>query len=389
MIANLRNTYSSNDAAFLHISTENFVREKDPNKLNANANVMDEQKVQHFLKQEIGAEVVSFISKYEDLQSNYVRAMYLVTPFNVDTLPYKSYKGIVNVCRLNFNKKINETLTAINKKLGNNGNFIGCVETHKTRNDRHKERFKAILPVMQVMDIVFHRILANLSWSRKTYLRLTGGNKRVMSKTEAFGRIIRAGFDIVEHKEIGNLVWFVAKKVKDGDTRKTPDYGLFYKKEAIGKNGKEIGIYKIRTMHPYAEYLQSHLIANHGYSDNGDGKIKNDYRITSWGRLLRKLYLDEVPQLLNVLKGDMNLMGVRPITSARLQEFPQDLVEARQAFKPGCIPPYVSLRMGDEKGNMKAEWIYLNSKNKNGMITDVRFLSLAVYNIARGKMWSA
>lgn len=387
MIANLRNTYYSKDSTFLHVSTENLLKEKTPRKLSTN--VMNEKEVLNLLKQEIGEEVLAFISNYEDLQSNYVRAMYLVTPFNVDTLPFKSYKGIVNVCRLNFNKRINETLTAINKKLGHNGNFIGCVETHQTRYNRHKEKYKVSLPLMQAMDIIFHRVLSKISWSRKMYLRVTGGNKRVMSKTEAFGRIVRAGFDIVEHKEIGNLIWFVAKKKNGGDARSVPDYGMFYKKKAIGKNGKEIGIYKVRTMHPYAEYLQSYLIANHGYSENGDGKIKNDFRITGWGKFLRKLYLDEIPQLLNVLKGDMNIMGVRPVTSARLKEFPQDLVTARQAYRPGCIPPYVSLRMGDEKGNMKAEWIYLKSKDKNGILTDLRFLSLAIYNIARGKMWSA
>lgn len=387
MLASLRNAYTSKESTLLHISTETSSLTKEPRKLSEN--VMNESEVIYFLKREIGEEVLSFISRYEDLQSNYVRAMYLVTPFNVDTLPFKSYKGIVNVCRMNFNKKINETLSAINKKLGHKGHFIGCVETHETREKKHKSKYGAFYPVVKYLDFAFHRAFAKISWTRKMYLRMTSGNKRVMSKTEAFGRIIRAGFEILDYKEVGNLIWFVARKNNEADTKPAPDYGLFYKKKAIGKNGKEIGIYKIRTMHPYAEYLQSYLIERHGYSDNGDGKIKNDYRITRWGRILRKLYLDEVPQFVNVLKGDMNLMGVRPVTSARLKEFPQDLVLARQAYKPGCIPPYVSLRMGDEKGNLRAERIYLKSKNKHGILTDVRFLSLAVFNIARGKMWSA
>lgn len=387
MIASLRKTYSTKGSSFLHISQEPKPDEKEPRKLSSN--LMNESEVFYFLKKEIGEEVIAFISKFENLQSNYVRAMYLVTPFNVDTLPYKSYKGIVNVNRLNFNKKINETLVAINHKLGHKGNFIGCVETHETRAKKHQDKFRVTYPLVKLMDFTFHRVIAKLSWTRKFYLRITNGNKRVMSKTEAFGRIIRAGFEIVDYKEIGNLVWFVAKKTKEAETKPAPNYGLFYKKRAIGKNGQEIGIYKIRTMHSYAEYLQSYLINKHGYSENGDGKIKNDYRITGWGKILRKLYLDELPQFLNVLKGDMNLMGVRPVTSARLQEFPKDLVIARQAYKPGCIPPYVSLRLGDERGNLRAERIYLNAKNKKGVITDLRFLSLAIYNIARGKMWSA
>ncbi len=387
MRSNVRHTYSSSNENFLHVSTQTVVKEKTPPKLNSN--VLNEQQAQYYLKQEIGDEVIQFINRHEDLSSRHVRAMYLVSPFNVDTLPYNLYKGIINICQLNFNRKINETLVAINKKLGYNGNFIGCVETHRTRHDRHKVKYGKGVYFIQALDIIFHRVLAKLSFTRKLYFRLTGGNKRVMSKTEAFGRIIRAGFEIVEYRQIGHLIWFVAKKKKEADERPAPEYGLFYKKKAIGKNGKEIGIYKIRTMHPYAEYLQSYLIKHNGYSENGDGKIKNDYRVTRWGKILRKLYLDEVPQLLNVLKGDMAIMGVRPVTAARLEEFPQDLVSARQAFKPGCIPPYVSLRMGDEKGNLKAEWIYIKAKSKHGVLTDVRFLLMAVYNIARGKMWSA
>lgn len=387
MRSNVRQTYSSTNENFLHVSTETVVKGKTPPKLNTN--VLNERQAYYYLEQEIGGDVIKFIQRHEDLNSRHVRAMYLVSPFNVDTLPFQMYKGIINICQLNFNKRINGTLAAINKKLGYNGNFIGCVETHHTRHQRHKLKYGKAVYFTQALDILFHRVIAKLSFTRKLYFRLTGGNKRVMSKTEAFGRVIRAGFEIVEYKQIGHLIWFVAKKKKEADESPAPEYGLFYKKRAIGKNGKVIGIYKIRTMHPYAEYLQSYLIKQNGYSENGDGKIKNDFRVTKWGRFLRKLYLDEVPQLLNVLKGDMALMGVRPVTAARLEEFPQDLVVARQAFKPGCIPPYVSLRMGDEKGNLKAEWIYLESKSKNRFLTDVRFLTMAFYNIARGKMWSA
>ena len=93
----------------------------------------------------------------------------------------------------------------------------------------------------------------------------------------------------------------------------------------MGKNGKTIFIYKFRTMHPYSEYLQTFLIKRNGYSDKGNGKIKDDFRIASWGYIFRQFFLDELPQFINLLKGDLNLVGVRPISYARLIEFPEDV----------------------------------------------------------------
>jgi len=71
-----------------------------------------------------------------------------------------------------------------------------------------------------------------------------------------------------------------------------------------------IGVYKFRTMHPYSEFLQDYMIRRNGY--NKKGKPANDYRVTRWGSFMRKLWLDEVPQLINVFRGEMKLVGLRP-----------------------------------------------------------------------------
>jgi len=61
----------------------------------------------------------------------------------------------------------------------------------------------------------------------------------------------------------------------------------------------------------------------------------------------------------------------------------------RIKYKPGCIPPYVSLRLPDEEGNVAAERIYLESKRKNSSGTDISYFFKAVYNILSGKIRSA
>jgi lipopolysaccharide/colanic/teichoic acid biosynthesis glycosyltransferase len=76
---------------------------------------------------------------------------------------------------------------------------------------------------------------------------------------------------------------------------------VFFRQRRVGKDGSEFDILKFRTMHPEAESHSGPVWAQ-----------KDDARVTRAGRLLRKLYLDETPQLFNILKGDMSFVGPRP-----------------------------------------------------------------------------
>lgn len=92
-------------------------------------------------------------------------------------------------------------------------------------------------------------------------------------------------------------------------------HSIFFKQERIGKNGKKIYIYKFRSMVPNAEDVLEKMMKENPkikkeYLENK--KLEKDPRITSVGKFIRKLSIDEVPQLLNVLKGDMSLVGPRP-----------------------------------------------------------------------------
>ncbi|MBR3161934.1 MAG: sugar transferase [Bacilli bacterium] len=94
-----------------------------------------------------------------------------------------------------------------------------------------------------------------------------------------------------------------------GDT-----HPLFFSQERIGKNGKTFKLYKYRSMVPNADEILKELLKDpkikKQYKKNM--KLDNDPRITKIGSLIRKLSIDELPQLLNVLKGDMSLIGNRP-----------------------------------------------------------------------------
>lgn len=84
-----------------------------------------------------------------------------------------------------------------------------------------------------------------------------------------------------------------------------------YVQKRVGKNGREFKFYKFRSMVPNAESMLDSLL-DKNEMDGPAFKMKDDPRITKFGRIIRKTCIDELPQLLNVLKGDMSLVGPRP-----------------------------------------------------------------------------
>ncbi len=111
-----------------------------------------------------------------------------------------------------------------------------------------------------------------------------------------------------------------------------------------------IYIYKVRTMHPYSEYI--HKYALEKFELDECGKIKNDFRITSWGKVFRKLWIDEIPELVNWLKRDIKLVGVRPLSQSFFDTYPDDLKKERIKYKPGLVPPYYA----DMPNSMDEVW---------------------------------
>ncbi len=127
----------------------------------------------------------------------------------------------------------------------------------------------------------------------------------------AFKRIVDVSAGIVGCLLVGPIALCIKYKyVKEGD--KSP---IIFKQERIGKNGKMIKIYKFRTMIPNAETVLEELMEKdpdikREYLQNK--KLRNDPRITKIGNKLRSTSLDEFPQFINVIKGEMSLVGPRP-----------------------------------------------------------------------------
>jgi len=238
-----------------------------------------------------------------------------------------------------------------------------------------------------ICDFIINRIIPKLNFIGELYFYLTKGMYHTLSSAELLGRLVYSGFDIIDYKRINGLFYFVAIKTREPSYYKHPSFHPIIKLQRIGKGGNIINVYKFRTMHPYSEYLQDYIVRLNGYNDKG--KPAGDFRSARWGKFFRKIWIDELPQLINVFKGEMKLVGLRPLSRVRFNEFPEDLRKERIKYKPGCIAPYVALRMPDDKMNIEAERIYIKDSAHHPYLTDFKYFLKAVYNILTNKIRSS
>lgn len=96
---------------------------------------------------------------------------------------------------------------------------------------------------------------------------------------------------------------------------------VFFKHTRIGKDGKIIKIYKFRSMVENAEDLIKKFTPEQMKEYQENYKLSNDPRVTKVGKVLRKTSLDELPQLINILKGDLSIIGPRPVVAEELKKY--------------------------------------------------------------------
>ena len=293
----------------------------------------------------------------------------------------KNIKSIIALQKINDTRYINKYFERINSKLPHGGIFIGCLETFSSRKKRKKVNK---IPIVRNLyfsgEFVLKRIIPKLSLTKKHYFDITKGNDRLLSKAEGLGRLVSSGFKIMDYKSINGLVYFVVKKERQPEFDLNPSYGPIYKMPRLGKDGKIIRVYKFRTMHPYSEYLQDYVLKVNGYAETG--KPADDFRIPIWGKFMRRFWLDELPQLINFAKGELKLVGIRPVSKRYFQDIPNEMQKLRLTQKPGCIPPYVALnREGNVMSVLQSEKEYLEEKIRNPYTTDTKYFFKAIFNI--------
>ena len=158
------------------------------------------------------------------------------------------------------------------------------------------------------------------------------------------------------------------------------DFGNpFFVQERVGKDGKIFKMIKFRTMYKDAERRKTELFEQNEYSDV-HFKMENDPRITRVGKFLRKTSLDETPQAINILLGDMSIIGPRPFIRSEQEQLPAD----RLTVKPGlsCYWQVSDTAKMSNDEQLELDYKYIRERS---VVTDIKIIFLTFKVVFTGK----
>ena len=328
-------------------------------------------------------EVFDFLDKTLDL-NNIIKAETTIINnsemFHLGTLDERQTRLFINTERINHVRWVNRYFLEVYRLLLPSGYFVDRVHTIAMCKKRFFEKYpKYFSHLFYCINFIFRRLFPKLSVTKKVYFSITQGKNRAISRAETLGRLCFCGFKIVAEKEIGDDLYFIAQKVKTPCISESPSYGPLVKFSRLGANGSIINTYKFRTMHPYSEYLQEYIYETNSLQHGG--KFNNDFRVTTLGKFMRKTWLDELPMLCNWFKGELQLVGVRPLSVHYLSLYNTELQEMRKMVKPGLIPPFYADLPKTFDEICESERRYINAYMAHPLKTQWGYFWRAVYNI--------
>lgn len=163
---------------------------------------------------------------------------------------------------------------------------------------------------------------------------------------------------------------------------------VLFKQQRVGKNGNLFTLYKFRSMHRHAEKRHHKKIARNEM-DVFDFKDAADSEVTAIGRVIRKTSLDELPQLFNILKGEMSVIGPRPLQQMEVDGFMtsdsnKQVMAVRLQIKPGLIctwqvTPNKNTMPFDERMQMDADYV-----KKMSLTGDINLIVKGIQTVTRG-----
>ncbi len=293
---------------------------------------------------------------------------------------YFLFELMVNLPRLNDTKKLCCFLSQANHKIKNNGVLVCCLETTKLRRDRFfREYSSTIWRVYYFLDYLLMRVAPTMRATKWIYKIFASGKNRPVAYYEMIGRLFYCGFRVEYDEVIEGHHYIAARKVSIPPANLKENYGLIIRLHRVGKGGKKIKVYKFRTMVAFSEYVQEHIYQK--YKLREGGKFKNDKRVTVFGGIIRKCWVDELPMIVNLLKGEIKLVGVRPLSAQYLALYRDDVIKQRLSVKPGLIPPYYVDLPSNLDEIQQSELNYIERWKNRPLKTDVVYFFRAAQNI--------
>ena len=310
--------------------------------------------------------------------------------FGILQIPEYQYDTIVDMTLLNDMRGINKRLCVVNQKLPDEGRYVCCYRPQEYIKQKMLRRYPPVLRwIVYSLYFLQKRVWPRLSLTSRLYYDVTKGRKRMLSKTEVLGRLYYCGFEVDEIVPMGHIEYvFAHRHSQPYPQERLKVYGPLIKLPRICKNKQIKYFYKFRTMHPYAEYIQQYVFDARGGMDIAD-KSNDDFRITSWGKVMRKYWLDELPMLINWFKGDVKLVGVRPLSKGMFETYPKWLQDKRTLSKPGLIPPFYIDHPETFDELFASEDAYLTEYLQHPFRTDCKYFFMTMRSILGRKTHSA
>ena len=273
-------------------------------------------------------------------------------------------------------------LANANKHLSQGGYLICNCRTSSVKKAVIYSRYpKGINRIYYGFHYLWHRVFPKIKILKPIYFAVTKGRNRTFHRVEILGRMYHAGFEVVYENTAHGEFRVIGRKIKEPITEGIPSSSPIAKLKRVGKNGRIITVYKFRTMYSYSEYIQEYVYQHRRLDKTG--KFYHDYRVNTIGALLRKTWLDELPMVINMLKGEMKLVGVRPLSRQFFGLYTPEMQELRTRTKPGLLPPlyYEKVQPESLEGIQESERRYLEAYLKHPFRTDWKYFWGIVGNI--------
>ena len=193
-------------------------------------------------------------------------------------------------------------------------------------------------------------------------------------RLKRFGDIVLSGTALICLSPLF-LVTAAAIMLEDGGSP-------FFLQDRFGKNMKPFRLYKFRSMYVGADKKLAELLKDNEQSGCAF-KIKEDPRITKVGKIIRRFSIDELPQLINIIKGDMSIVGPRPIPTNQMESI-SDYEKQRQIVQPG-LTCYWQIQ-----GRSRIPWeewveLDLDYIENMGLWTDIKMIAKTIPAIFKGE----
>ena len=199
-------------------------------------------------------------------------------------------------------------------------------------------------------------------------------------------RVVKRAFDIALSAGV-LVVGFVPGAILAAAIAVQAKASPIYVQERIGKNGKRFNLIKYRSMVPDADDVEKYFTSEQMEAWEAERKVDNDPRITPIGRFIRKTSIDEIPQFINVLKGDMSAIGPRPIVDEELQWLGDD-VDEFLSVRPGITGWWQVTERNDaewENGERQKLELYYVRNRSLGLDLQVFFRTIGAMVSGTGK----